>query len=322
MAGFGFALDVSILIPAFRPTFLRQAIASALTQGAEDFEVLISDDSGGDDVIRIVETFRDRRIRYVRTAGRTGAGENCRNLWANCRTDRMMFLFDDDMLMPHAMSELAAGLDATPQAAFAYGRRYVIDAQGRITRDAPPNAPSAVIAGERLAAAMVGKVVNHVGELSNVMIDRARGLTVDDLLLYFGIDLHVVADVAFYLNATLKGPAVAVGKPVAAFRLHGAQNSSPAFNPKFAIGIVEWELFLRGEYDRGRLPRQDALAAIEKLGGAYTSWSRNHPAIGLMVPGLQQLRDRVLQGETHLLDEAFRADWAAFVTAVSSPAPA
>jgi glycosyltransferase involved in cell wall biosynthesis len=321
-ARFGFPLDVSILIPAFRPTFLRQAIASALTQGGEKFDILISDDSGGEDVLRIVETFRDLRIRYIRTSGRTGAGENCRNLWANCDADRMMFLFDDDLLMPHAMSELGAALDATPQAAFAYGRRYVIDAAGRITRGAPPDAANAVVTGDRLAAAMVGKLINHVGELSNVMINRARGATIDDLLLYGGIGLHVVADVALYLNATLRGPAVAVGKPVAAFRLHGAQNSSPAFNPKFAIGIVEWELFLRGEYDRGRLPPQQALEAIEKLHGAYGVWSKDHPAIRLMAPGLERLRDRVLQGDTRLLDEDFRAAWTTFIEAVSAPAPA
>jgi hypothetical protein len=249
-------LDVSILIPAFRPTFLRQTIASALTQGAEDFEILISDDSGGEEVLRIVETFRDARIRYVRTAGRTGAAANCRNLWAQCRTGRMIFLLDDDLLMPHAMAELGAALDATPDASFAYGRRHVIDGEGRITRDAPPNAPLAVIEAERLVAALVGQLINHVGELSNVMMNRARGLTVDDLLAYFGIDLHVDADVGFYLNASRKGPAIAVGKPVAAFRRHGAQNSSPAFNPRFAMGIVEWELFLRGEYDAGRLRRR------------------------------------------------------------------
>jgi len=313
-------LSVSILIPAFRATFLRQAIASALTQGADDYEILVSDDSGGEDVLRVVETFRDPRIRYMRTPGRTGAGENCRNLWAHCQTDRMMFLLDDDLLMPHAMSELAAGLDATPAAAFAYGRRYVIDSEGRITRDAPPNAPSTVIAGERLAAAMVGQVINHVGEVSNVMINRTLGVTIDDMLLYFGVDMHVVGDVALYLNATRKGPAVAVGKPVAAFRLHGAQNSSPAFNPKFAIGIVEWELFVRGEYDAGRLPQADALKAIDKLIRAYANWSKSQPAIALMAPGLQRLRERVAGGDSGVLDAAFRADWDAFVDKVLEPA--
>lgn len=312
------ALDVSILIPAFRPTFLRQAIASALTQGGEDFRILISDDSGGEDLLPIVESFRDPRIRYLRTAGRTGAGENCRNLWLNCETDRMMFLFDDDLLLPDAVAELSAALATTPEASFAFGRRHIIDAEGRITREAPPNVPSRTVDGVALATALVGGVMNQIGELSNVMINRARGVVVDDLLTYAGLDLEVNADVALYLNATRRGPAVGLGKPVAAFRRHGAQNSSAAFNPKFPFGVVEWELFVRGEYDAGRLPQAQALNAIERLRAAYENWSRDHPEVALMAPGLHLLAGRIGRGETRTLDDAFRADWARFVQAVQA----
>ena len=315
------ALSVSILIPAFRPTFLRQSIASALTQGPNDFDILISDDSGGDEVVRVVETFRDPRIRYVRTAGRIGAAENCRNLWELCESDRMMFLFDDDVLLPYAMTELGAALDATPEASFAFGGRHVIDAGGRIKREAPPNAPAAVIDGASLATAIVGSVINRVGELSNVMLNRGLGLSIDDLLVYFGFDMHVVNDVGLFLNATRKGPAIGVGKPVAAFRLHGAQNSSASFNPKFAFGLVEWELFVRGERQAGRLPQPDAMHAIERLRGAYRSWAVDHPEVAIMTPGLDQLSRRVAEGDTLLLDEAFRSDWNTFTAAVAARAP-
>jgi len=315
-------LSVSILIPAFRPTFLRQAIASALTQGTDDFEVLISDDSGGEALLPVVESFRDPRIRYLRTPGRIGAAENCRFLWERCERELMMFLFDDDLLMPHALADLTGALEAHPTASFCFGRRYVIDHLGRITRE-PPAAPAlSLISGEALARAMVGQVINHVGELSNVLINRAVGVGIDDLLVYFGVDLHVVADVGLYLNATRRGPAAAVGRPVAAFRRHGAQNSSPQFNPKFAIGIVEWELFIRGEYDAGRLPAAEALKAVEKLQGAYRSWSANHPAVRRMIPGLTALGGRISAGEHGVLDPAFRANWDAFVGEVLSPAAA
>jgi glycosyltransferase involved in cell wall biosynthesis len=314
-------LSVSILIPAFRPTFLRQAIASALTQGPDDFDILISDDSGGDEVIRVVETFRDSRIRYVRTAGRIGAAENCLNLWRLCESDRMMFLFDDDVLLPYAMTELGAGLDAAPEASFAFGRRHVIDAQGRITREAPPNAPPAVVDGAKLATAVVGSVINHVGEFSNVMMNRACGLSPDDMLLYFGFDMHVVNDVGLYLNATRKGPAVGVGKPVAGFRLHGAQNSSASFNPKFPFGLVEWELFVRGELQDGRLAQPEAMQAINKLRGAYRDWAVAHPEVAIMAPGLDQLSRRVADGDKLLLDEPFRSDWNTFTAAVAARSP-
>lgn len=313
-------MTVSILIPAFRPTFLRQSIASVLTQGVEDLEIIISDDSGGEEVQAVVGQFLDPRIRYLRTPGRIGGAENCRLLWEQCQTDRMMFLFDDDMLMPHALVELTDALQNAPSASFCFGRRYVVDAQGRITREPRPGPPLAVIDGVQLVREVVGQVLNGVGELSNVLINRGVGLTADDLLAYCGADLHVVADVGFYLNASRKGPAVALGRTVAAFRKHGAQNSSPQFNPRFAIGIVEWELFIRGEYDAGRLAPADALRAIEKLRLAYTNWSATLPKIGLMAPGLEALPARIMAGERNVLDSAFRADWNDFVEAVLKPA--
>jgi len=313
-------LTTSILIPAFRPTFLRQALASVLTQGADDLEILISDDSGEDAVRPVVEAFADPRIRYMRTAGRIGGAENCRFLWDQCRTSRMMFLFDDDLLMPHAVVELTAALDANPGASFSFGQRYRIDAAGRVT-NVPAQAPRLTkFDGAAVAAGLVGTCANHIGELSNVLIDRSVGLGPDDLLVYMGLDMHVVADVGFYLNATRRGPAVRVGLPVAAFRTHGAQNSSPDFNPKFAVGIVEWELFIRGEYDAGRLPQADALKAIDKLTKAYGDWSAKLPLIGRMAPGLQALRPRVAAGETGVLDAAFRGEWDSFVEAVLKPA--
>ncbi len=316
-------MTVSILIPAFRPTFLRQAIASALTQGTDDFEILISDDSGGEAVQPVVESFRDPRIRYMRTAGRIGGADNCRILWESCERDVMMFLFDDDLLMPHAVADLTDALAAHPTASFSYGQRYTIDPAGRITATpSPPPAMLALISGEVLATAVVGDIVNRVGELSNVLINRATGVVVEDLMSYFGLDLHVVADVGFYLNATRRGPAAQVGRPVAAFRRHAAQNSQPRFNPKFAIGIVEWELFIRGEYDAGRLPQAQALAAAAKLTGAYGNWGRDHPAILRMLPGLQALSARIEAGECNVLDAAFRASWHDFVAEVLRPAAA
>lgn len=313
-------MTVSILIPAFRPTYLRQAVASVLTQGTEHFEVLISDDSGGEDLLPIVESFRDPRIRYTRTAGRIGGAENCRFLWEQCERDVMMFLFDDDLLMPHAMADLTDALAAHPQASFCYGQRYVIDNTGRITQTpSPPPQPLALIPGDALTRALVGGVVNRVGELSNVLINRKTGVVVEDLLVYFGVDLHVVADVGLYLNATRRGPAAQIGRPIAAFRRHEAQNSQASFNPKFAIGIVEWELFLRGEWDVGRLPAESALAAVEKLTRAYGHWGQAHPAIGAMLPGLQALPDRIRAGDRQLLDPAFRASWDGFVADVLKP---
>jgi glycosyltransferase involved in cell wall biosynthesis len=311
-------VTVSILIPAFRPTYLRQALASALTQSAADLEILVSDDSGGDDVRAVVESFADPRIRYMTTPGRIGSGGNCRLLWDRCRTDRFLFLLDDDLLMPHALAELGDAMDAHPEAAFAYGRRYVVDEAGRITYEPPPGPPRALVRGDALADVLLRLLINQVGEVSNVLINRAVGLQADDLLTYEGLEVHVMADVGFYLNASRKGPVAGVGRPVAAFRQHGQQNSSLAFNPKLPMAAVEWELFLRGELDRGRVSQESALLALDKLEAGYRNWARRAPAVAQMAQGLTRLREGVAAGRGPFLDAKFRGDWRAVENAMLS----
>lgn len=310
-------MDVSILIPAFRPTFLRQAIASALTQGSDEFEILVSDDSKQDEVKAVVERFGDPRIRYIRTPGGTGAAENCRRLWNEARHDLLKFLFDDDLLMPNALVELTALAKDHPAASLYFGQRHTIDPQGRIIRSpAPWNQARVELSQAAMTATVVGQVRNPIGEFTNVLINRGVGVSPDDFLRYMGFEMHVIGDVALYLSASRLGPVVGTSLPIAAFRRHTDQNSSPQFNPSFAIGICEWELLIRGEHQAGRLTHENALAAIDKLDKAYANWGRSHPDIALLAPGLKRLRGRVQAGETDVLDDAFRQGWQDFVDAV------
>jgi glycosyltransferase involved in cell wall biosynthesis len=310
-------LSVSILIPAFRPTFLRQAIASALAQALDDFELVISDDSGGEEILPVVEQFRDPRIRYLRTAGRTGSIANCAGLWEAAKFERLAYLLDDDLLMPQGLAELLAAAEARPDASFWFGHRIIVDAGGRVISEPQfLKAEMAVLDAATLTGASVAQVRNPIGEFSNVLINRSCGVTADAFMRYAGIETPVCGDMGFYLNASRLAPVVGVKKAVAAFRRHGAQNSSPAFNPLFAQGICEWEIFIRGEWDGGRLSRDQALAAIDKLAAAYANWGREHGEIAIMAPGLAALRPRVAAGETGVLDAAFRETWDRFAAAV------
>jgi hypothetical protein len=316
-------LSTSVLIPAFRPTFLGQAIASVLAQGEEDFELIVSDDSGGDEVRRVVERFRDPRIRYVVTTGRTGALENMRGLWRLAQHDLVKYLFDDDLLMPHALGDLVDVVRARPEVSFVFGFRHVVDERGRVLRSSKPfSAERMELSWEAIANNVVGSVKNPIGEFSNILINRACGITEADFLAYEGLNMHVVTDVGFFLNASRRGPVVGLGQILGAFRKHPNQNSEPAFNPWFAVGICEWELFIRGEYSAGALTRQNALAAISKLETAYVNWARTLPEIAVLAPGLAQLRERVEAGETAVLDPAFRQSWKELESTVGARAAA
>ena len=312
-------MSVSILIPAFRPTYLRQAIESALGQGTDDFELLISDDSGAEELRPIVETFNDPRIRYLRTPHNLGDTGNCAFLWAEARYDLIAYLLDDDLLLPGGLSALVAQAKAHPDAAFYFGNRHIIDAAGALISDTPTLLVDKIVMSQvQLSTLLVGRMQNKIGEFSNILINRAVGVTADDFVHYMGVPALICGDVAFYINASRLGPAVGVKQPVAAFRQHGDQQSSPTYNPMLAVGICEWELFLRGEYSVGRLTQPLAAKAVESLLTGYAHWSVTLPIIDQMMPGAHQLRSQILKGETAVLDQEFRDRWARFVALVKA----
>jgi len=246
-----------------------------------------------------------------------GGVENMRGLWRLAKYDLVKYLFDDDLLMPHALGDLADEVAAAPDATFVFGRRQTVDARGRLLDDTMGlTAQRARMDQHLVAKILVGGIRNPIGEFSNILINRSNGVTETDFISYRGFEMHVVTDVGFFLNATRLGPCVGLGRLIGSFRKHANQNSSPAENPSFAIGIFEWELFIRGEYSCGALQKDVALAAIDKLAQAYVGWSPTLPLLGELSPGVAQLRARVEAGETAVLDDGFRQRWDGFVQAV------
>jgi glycosyltransferase involved in cell wall biosynthesis len=301
-------LSVSILIPAFRPTYLRQAIASALTQGFEDFELVIGDDNPGEEVRKIVEEFQDRRIRYLRTSGAAGALENMRMLWSAASRPLVKYLFDDDLLMPMALIEMVAAMESYPNSSFCFSNRYIIDNVGRVLEERKSTTEGEVssIQGHSLTTALLPIVTNRIGEFSNVMVNLDSGVEFSDIERFQGFDIMMLGDMAFYLNATRKAPAVRIGKTLAAFRIHGQQHSSPGYNPWFARSLCEWEVLVRCEYDVRRLDAGQALRAARRLQTAYASWEPQLPEIKHLQPELAVFCDELELGRAAGVTEAFR----------------
>ena len=302
---------VSVLIPAFRPTYLGQAIASVLSQGFEDYELLISDDSGGGDVRPVVDRFRDPRIVYSRTSGRVGGTLNVRALWAQAAAPLVKYLFDDDLMLPNALIDLVDQIDRWPDASFVFAHRDIVDQVGRIQSE-----PRFVEAGkaipvshEMLTAKLVPTCANRVGEFSNILINRKIGLSLNDVYAYRGFDIEMLGDVAFFLNASAKGPAIGLGRTIGQFRKHAEQNSSHAFNPLFAKAVCEWELFVRGEYAAGVIDQAQALAGVDRLEHIYGVWIGRLPKLQALNAGLPGLRIRIEAEDRDVLDDEFRRAW-------------
>ena len=123
--------SVSILIPAFRPTWINEAIQSALAQTFTDFELIISDDSADDEVEKLVSTWSDRRLQYFRNPTRGAPGSNRDFLISRARGEYIKFLFDDDFLYPHSL-ELLLSMASRTGCALAFHSRNIVDENNNI----------------------------------------------------------------------------------------------------------------------------------------------------------------------------------------------
>jgi hypothetical protein len=169
---------------------------------------------------------------------------------------------------------------------------------------------------------MLPPIANRVGEYSNLLMNRASGISLDDMNTYAGFEIEMLVDVAFHLNASARAPAVGVGRTVTHYRKHAQQNSAAGFNPIFFKGLFEWELLLRGEFATGSLKPEQANQALDKLEVAYRAWRPTVPELEQLAAGHPALRAQIGAGDRDTLDAAFRARWDAAVAAARARAAA
>lgn len=107
----------SILIPAYKAIFLRQAINSIMAQTYEEFEIVIVDDNSPEDLKSIVDTFKDPRIRYYRNKVGFGAVNVVGN-WNKCleyaNGDYVICMGDDDELSEKCLENYVELIDNNP----------------------------------------------------------------------------------------------------------------------------------------------------------------------------------------------------------------
>ncbi len=94
-------IKFSILIPAYKSKFLKEAISSVLSQSYKNLELIIVDDCSPENLKSIVDGFSDSRMSYYRNEKNCGA-ENVVDNWNKCLSyasgDYVICMGDDDKL--------------------------------------------------------------------------------------------------------------------------------------------------------------------------------------------------------------------------------
>jgi len=131
------SIKLSICIPTFnRAAFLTKALTHVLNDCKFPFayEVVVSDNASTDNTRDIVEQFREKGlpIHYFRQVENVGYERNLTGVFRRGRGDYLVYLSDDDLLIPEAVVETVRYLDANPDATAAYAPWDLYDEVARI----------------------------------------------------------------------------------------------------------------------------------------------------------------------------------------------
>lgn len=116
----------SILVPMYetKAEFAKEMIDSVLAQTYSNWELILADASLTDSVKKVVSTYTDERIRYVKLEKNSGISENTNEALRFANGDYIGLLDHDDLLTPDALYEMAVAITGAKKngksVAFAY----------------------------------------------------------------------------------------------------------------------------------------------------------------------------------------------------------
>ena len=335
------APSVSILMPAIRPTWINEAIQSALAQTFTDFELIISDDSVDDEVEKLVSTWSDRRLQYFRNPQLGAPGSNRDFLISRARGEYIKFLFDDDFLYPHSL-KLLLSMASRTGCALAFHSRNFVDENSNImeqprfeirpeSRDRfnslrfklrrffqksiravnvnydPRNLYP--VDSHFFFEKMISRRLNLIGEPSNILIHAPTLRKIDNPFSINGRRMRFLTDMALYSNFMVRGLGIVGTDNIgSAFRVHRKQNSGRAY-PGYSAGIFEWELLGRWAVDAGELSLDSFKSMREQLTITYRSQAENFGELNdFLALGTRTLATPLLNEEFEsVLSKAYEA---------------
>lgn len=123
-------IKFSITIPAYKASFLYEAIQSCLEQSYDNFELIIVDDCSPENLRSIVDKFDDKRVKYYRNNTNCGAlnvVDNWNICLSYCSGDYIICMGDDDRLMPNCLDIYYKYICKYPDCAVFHGVTEIID---------------------------------------------------------------------------------------------------------------------------------------------------------------------------------------------------
>jgi Glycosyl transferase family 2 len=124
---------VSIIIPTYnRPTYLREAIGSAIHQTYQNIEVIVSDDCSPNNPEGLINSFQDSRIIFYRQPSNLGMFTNTISGFQRARGKYVVSLNDDNLLNSDFVEKLLPYLEDNSDLVMAFCDHFIIDENSEI----------------------------------------------------------------------------------------------------------------------------------------------------------------------------------------------
>lgn len=218
---------VSIVIPTYNPRFFAMALHSALGQTYEALEVLVCDDSEGDEIeaiVAAVEGEQRARLRYVRNVQRQGFVANVVRAVGLARGELVKVLCDDDRLFPQCVERQAEALAQHDEVGLVLSQRVLCDENNFILPMRLANARFAnvdsLFKGEDMLALLDGRPINFIGNFSAALMRREQALQWLQALTGEGQCFVALLDLALFACLMRRANMVMLSEPGLIERLH------------------------------------------------------------------------------------------------------
>jgi len=235
---------VSVCIPTYNQTdYLKLTVESLLSQKFEDYEVVVTDDSDGDGVERLLARYDfGGRMRYRKNVPQLGSPANWNAAVRDARGEYIKLLHHDDWFPDDgALENFVSLLDRNEKAGWGGSAACVFGADQTFVRTHCAN-PEQLEALARLPETLY--FGNWVGAPSATIYRRGIGIEYDERLKW-------LVDVDFYIRALRGNWPFVYSERVLICTLSGGGHQITEFSAKTpAIDLGEHLLVLERVYPR------------------------------------------------------------------------
>ena len=115
--------------------FLKEAIDSTLNQTYKDFEYLIIDDCSTDESAKLIESYNDLRIKFLKNDKNLGTAKTINRVLSLIKSKYAIRLDQDDVSLPNRLEDQLRYLEKNPNVDIVCSWEHSIDQNGNKIRD-------------------------------------------------------------------------------------------------------------------------------------------------------------------------------------------